>query len=366
MEPSNLPIFLRHASDPILKVYGSIGLLLGIVSFIYSVVKYKKTNVKSKTRLIASSFLLAGMFLMYIQSFFIVFWYEHYALYLFQKVTSAILVLIGVYYVFKSNGLRVKKDTTEKLKWSDSFGARVIISIATILLTLIVLITTTIMWLTFKHKVKYNAKYFNYASGYLYKGEYDKAIADFSKSIGINSLHVDSYIGRGYAYYAKGEYDKAIADFNKALTLNPHLVDVYILRGNSFSNKEQYQTAIHDYTKALKINPNRFGAYSGRAYALMECGKNKTAVKDFNKALKLDQKYAQDYFLGLAIISLREKRIKDARDYFGKAINLEPALKNGVDAIRDFYTEKQKQEINELIKLTVFASRNDTTGEFKK
>jgi len=41
------------------------------------------------------------------------------------------------------------------------------------------------------------------------KGEYDLAIADYSKTIDIDPMLTDTYRGRARACYYEGEYDKA-------------------------------------------------------------------------------------------------------------------------------------------------------------
>ena len=57
------------------------------------------------------------------------------------------------------------------------------------------------------------------------KGEFDKAIADFTESIRLDPRHAEVYRGRAYAYPKNGEFDKAIADYNEAIRLNPKYAD---------------------------------------------------------------------------------------------------------------------------------------------
>jgi tetratricopeptide (TPR) repeat protein len=51
------------------------------------------------------------------------------------------------------------------------------------------------------------------------RGEYDKAIADYSEALRINRDLTDAYTGRGLAYEGKAEVERAKADYRKALTL---------------------------------------------------------------------------------------------------------------------------------------------------
>ena len=53
---------------------------------------------------------------------------------------------------------------------------------------------------------------------YAKKGEYDRAIADYTEAIRLDRESVLPYSNRGSAYEKKGELDKALADFREALS----------------------------------------------------------------------------------------------------------------------------------------------------
>jgi tetratricopeptide (TPR) repeat protein len=57
------------------------------------------------------------------------------------------------------------------------------------------------------------------------RGDYDKAIADYSEAIRIDGDLNGAYTGRGLAYEGKAEVDKAKADYRKALALAPKYDD---------------------------------------------------------------------------------------------------------------------------------------------
>jgi tetratricopeptide (TPR) repeat protein len=61
--------------------------------------------------------------------------------------------------------------------------------------------------------------YYNRGIVYEKKGQYDKAISDFTKAIEINPGHADAYYTRGVVYYYKKDYEKALDDFYKAQNL---------------------------------------------------------------------------------------------------------------------------------------------------
>ncbi len=57
------------------------------------------------------------------------------------------------------------------------------------------------------------------------RGEYDRAIADYSEAIRIDGALTGAYTGRGLAYEGKADVEKAKADYRKALTLTQKYAD---------------------------------------------------------------------------------------------------------------------------------------------
>ena len=91
------------------------------------------------------------------------------------------------------------------------------------------------------------------------KGDYDRAITDYTKAIELNPRFAEAYYNRGNAYYSKGQYDQAISDCNKALELNPKLPAAYNNRGIACYYKGEYDKAWDDVYKAqslgLQVHP---------------------------------------------------------------------------------------------------------------
>jgi tetratricopeptide (TPR) repeat protein len=48
-----------------------------------------------------------------------------------------------------------------------------------------------------------------------------------------NPKDAEAYFNRGCEYYDKGDYDRAIADYTEALRLNPNYAYAYNNRGNA-------------------------------------------------------------------------------------------------------------------------------------
>ena len=63
----------------------------------------------------------------------------------------------------------------------------------------------------------------------------------------------EAYINRGNAYSKKGQYDKAISDYSKAIEINPKYADAYINRGLAHNSLGNYNSACDDWLKACKL-----------------------------------------------------------------------------------------------------------------
>jgi tetratricopeptide (TPR) repeat protein len=88
------------------------------------------------------------------------------------------------------------------------------------------------------------------------KGQYDQAIADFTKAIEINPRYAKAYTNRGSVYNSKGQADRAIADYGKAIEINPRYANAYNNRGIAYEKKKLRDKAIADYRAALEVNPS--------------------------------------------------------------------------------------------------------------
>ena len=72
------------------------------------------------------------------------------------------------------------------------------------------------------------------------QGNYQGAIADYTRAIEINPQNVDAYYNRGLAKDDSGDYEGAIADYTKAIEINPELAIAYANRGNSKNKLGDY------------------------------------------------------------------------------------------------------------------------------
>jgi len=96
--------------------------------------------------------------------------------------------------------------------------------------------------------------YYWRAQIYLKNKDYDRAIEDLSAFIGRNPNNVWALNDRGSSYEIKGDYDRAIADYSEVIRLagkaSPRWV-WYTNRGSAYEKKGELDKALADFREAL-------------------------------------------------------------------------------------------------------------------
>ena len=77
-----------------------------------------------------------------------------------------------------------------------------------------------------------------------------------------------AFLNRGNTHAQKGQYDRAIADYSEAIRHNPKDANAFYSRGNAYAQTGGYNYAIPDYDEAIQLNPNFAEAINRRAEAV--------------------------------------------------------------------------------------------------
>jgi tetratricopeptide (TPR) repeat protein len=127
------------------------------------------------------------------------------------------------------------------------------------------------------------------------RGEYDEAIADFSRALRLNRNYVEAHNNLGVVYVEQGKCEKGIAEFNHALRLDPNCADSYYNRGTAYIDKGEYDKAISDYGHALKLNPKDVQAYYNRGLVYYKKGEYAKALDNIRRAQSLGYQIPQEF-----------------------------------------------------------------------
>ena len=213
---------------------------------------------------------------------------------------------------------------------------------------------------------RYADDFYNQGIAWYQKGEYDRAVKDFTKVLEMAPEGMDNYVvyyNRGLAYYKLRDYDRAILDFDTGLQLVagrdpmgkyiPQIYDssmevpaptpeleygvfnLYKARGDAWFYKKGYAEAISDYDSALGYGEQRKELptiYNSLAWSKFEIGAYKEAINDFSIGIDINSRSAKDYYgraRGWAKIGDMNMALRDAL----VALDLNPNSKKYDDLV---------------------------------
>ena len=161
-------------------------------------------------------------------------------------------------------------------------------------------------------------------------GNYDQAIADYTRAIQLDPSVAVAYMNRGNSYLKKREIDTALRDFDRAIQLNPAFALAYNNRGNAYSDKGEAALALADYDKAIQLAPDLDLAYSNRGLSYIQQGNYDQAMVDLNHALQLNPNLVEAWVnRGLAYYQKGQYPAAEADAM--KALKLRPGLAQAED-----------------------------------
>jgi Flp pilus assembly protein TadD len=146
-------------------------------------------------------------------------------------------------------------------------------------------------------------------------GEYDKAIAEYSRCISLKADYAEAYASRGNAYRKKGDVSRAIEDYSRAIRLKSTFAEVYNYRGFLYAQGGDYRRAIEDYTQAIRYKGDYADAYFNRAHAHGELGNWDLSIADYTQVIKLEPRNWAAYNQRGKAWDNKGDRVKADEDY---------------------------------------------------
>lgn len=155
--------------------------------------------------------------------------------------------------------------------------------------------------------------------------EFNKAISEFDKALGLCSDYNDAYYDRGYAYSNIAEYEKAISDYSQVIKLSPTYAHAYFNSASSKAYLKRYDEAIIDYSKYVELRPSDPDGFFQRARIHGFKGQYNEAVLDCDKAIELNlpkEQYSEIAILyfNAANFYFRKRNFHQAKDCYDKSI----------------------------------------------
>lgn len=127
------------------------------------------------------------------------------------------------------------------------------------------------------------------------KQDYDIAVQNFRKALDLNKNHAKSWNHLGLVYEKKKEYDPAIESYKKAVEIEPLYAEAFYNMGNSFKLKRDYGQAIDNYKKAIEIESDYALAYLFLGYTYLDRRDYYAAIEHINKAIDLNDHLSSEF-----------------------------------------------------------------------
>lgn len=156
--------------------------------------------------------------------------------------------------------------------------------------------------------------FYNRAVGRTETGDFNGALADYTRAIELDPELAEAYLNRGYAHDLLGNIPEAMDDYSQAIALAPDLGMAYFNRSSARLAIGDFRGAIADSTRAIELDANAALAYVNRGAAELRLGEYDEAVRDSDLALQIDPNLPLAYLnRGSARISVsdRENGIRD-------------------------------------------------------
>ena len=171
----------------------------------------------------------------------------------------------------------------------------------------------------------------------------NKAVENYliATKLSPNAAHLHNELGSVYAQL--GEYDKARAQFQRSLELDPGYVDTYLRLAQLELDTENWESAYETYRKAAELAPKDPRTYSGMAFALAKMGRTEEAIAMNKKVLEL----RPNDLSALQNLALLYDKLGDddqALRYARMALKVAPeSQKPSIQALIQAIEQKQKQ-----------------------
>lgn len=155
-------------------------------------------------------------------------------------------------------------------------------------------------------------------------GDVSGALTAYDAAIRLSPRMHQAYVSRGELQLEEGNDELAAGDFGEAIRLRPDYADAFVGRAQVHIRRKVYSLAINDLDTALRIEPDNGEAYWWRARAYHLSGSPLHAIDDYTAAIPLASRFAAASHYARGRLYLGEKAYEKAFADFTEATRLEP------------------------------------------
>jgi tetratricopeptide (TPR) repeat protein len=168
---------------------------------------------------------------------------------------------------------------------------------------------------------QYYIGHYNRGWAYFNADDYDKALADFDKSVKLNASYADTYLSRAVTQHMKGARDAALTDLDTYLEKKGEIAEAHVNRARLFRSMKEPNRAFSELQRAGDLDPGDDKVEAMRALALADLGELGPARAAAEKAIASKPDDAGGYY-ARAFVSYAERRFPEARTDVEKALSI--------------------------------------------
>jgi tetratricopeptide (TPR) repeat protein len=165
--------------------------------------------------------------------------------------------------------------------------------------------------------------YFLRGTAWERKNQWPRAIADLTEAIRLDPQHAPAYTNRGGVWVQLNEIDRALADLDQAIRLDPRDETAYVNRGSARIRKNEPDKALADLDEAIRLDRADPMAFNNRGWARQFKGELDKAIADYDQAIRLDPRLVLAYVNRASALAKRHQTDRALADC-NKAIELDP------------------------------------------
>lgn len=166
------------------------------------------------------------------------------------------------------------------------------------------------------------------ANFFLITGEYNKALADVSKAIQLDTLNPSIWITLADVYFAKERFVDSRAILLKTIKLDPQNTAALLKLSRMYFIYQDYKTALQYVDDALAIEPMLEDAYFLKGMTYAEKGDTASAIFQYQKSVEVNPDFYDAWIMLGNLQAAKQNPL--AEQYYQNALNLDT---NNVHAI---------------------------------
>jgi Tfp pilus assembly protein PilF len=128
-----------------------------------------------------------------------------------------------------------------------------------------------------------------------WQGKLDRAIADATKAIELETNNSYAHVERGIFLLNAKKYAEAASDLTKAIALGSNAAVAHVALGICHLEKKEFARAESEFHKAIELDPKHPDAYAGNASLYLVRGKGAAAISVLNQAIVADPQNPEPY-----------------------------------------------------------------------